>query len=172
MPDAHGEWYANSKRAAFQPYLDLPKQSAAPLELALNLNHHQQEIDLLHDYGWRVIDSSVVSDPQDYRRYIQNSLGEFSAAKPAYVRMKSGWLSDRTVCYLASGKPVIIEKTGDSDLFEGNEGMIRFTDKEEARAGLAKVIADYPRHSKAARALAEEHLDAKKVLRSVLERTL
>jgi hypothetical protein len=169
MPDPEGNWYGNSKRAAFQDYLDLPQKSPRPMELCLNIGTHQPEIDLLEGKGWRIVNSTTTSHPQEYRRYLQNSLGEFSCAKPAYVRMKTGWLSDRTVCYLASGKPVVIQKTGDSDIFDGQIGMLRFDTPAEAEKMIAKVSNDYDTHSRAARALAEQHLDARKVLARVLE---
>ncbi|HEX8339267.1 MAG TPA: hypothetical protein VF624_00010 [Tepidisphaeraceae bacterium] len=170
MPAPDGVWYDNSKRAAFQDYLDLPRASARPMELCLNIGTYQPEIDLLGSKGWRIVKSQATSHPQDYRRYLQNSLAEFSCAKPAYVRMKTGWLSDRTVCYLASGKPVVIQKTGESDIFDGRLGMLRFETPAEAQSQITDVCENYDKHSQAARAIAEQHLDARTVLARVLER--
>jgi glycosyltransferase involved in cell wall biosynthesis len=103
---------------------------------------------------------------------VQGSRGEFSCAKPAYVRFETAWISDRSVCYLASGKPVVVEYTGPSDLLEHAAGAFRFRDLEEAASSLEWAAADYGRQSRLARALAEEHFDARKVAGRVLERTL
>lgn len=168
-PDEQGNWYDNSKRAAFEPYLDVARSSPVPLELCLNLGGYQEELERLRSLGWRAIDSAVTSDPNDYRRYLQNSLGEFSCAKPAYVRMHTGWLSDRTASYLASGKPVVVQKTGPSDFLDQGEGSLRFSTQDEAVQMLKRVHDDYPRHARAARQIAESHLDARKVLTRVLE---
>lgn len=167
--DEQGNYYDNSKRAAFEPYLDLARQSPLPLELCLNLGGYQEELDRLAALGWRAIDSAATSDPQDYRRYIQRSLGEFSCAKPAYVRMRTGWLSDRTASYLASGKPVVVHHTGRSDFLDQGEGSLRFSSPDEAVQMLKRVRDDYPRHARAARQIAETHLDARTVLQRVLE---
>ncbi len=172
MPDGQGDWYDNSKRAAFQPFLDVPQRSPIPLELCLNIGHYQPEIDLLESKGWRVRKSPTISHPVEYRRYIQQSRGEFSCAKPAYQRLQTGWLSDRTACYLASGKPAVIQKTGPSDFLDAGEGVLRFTTPGEAVAMLQHVHAHYASHAAAARRLAEDHLDAKKVLMRALEQTM
>jgi hypothetical protein len=169
MHDEQGQWYDNSKRAAFQPYLTLPEQSPMPLELCINVGDYQPEKDLLRSHGWRLGNIEQTSHPEDYRNYLQRSLGEFSACKPSYARMRSGWLSDRTACYLASGKPVVIEKTGQSHIFPDNLGMLRFTNPAEALRMLEDVNANYADHAKAARQIAEQHLDARKVLKRVLE---
>lgn len=172
MPDDTGNWYDNSKRAGFTDYLHLPRNSPLPLELCINIGSYQQEVDDLQRLGWRVRHSNSVEDPQVYRSYVQRSLGEFSCAKPAYVRMNTGWLSDRTACYLASGKPVVIQKTGPSDLFADDLGICRFETPDQAIRLLEQVKSDYPTHCLAARQIAETHLDAKKVLTRVLEQTL
>ncbi|MGN6727034.1 MAG: hypothetical protein ACTHLZ_14025 [Tepidisphaeraceae bacterium] len=168
-PDKPGEYYDNSKRTAFQPYLDLPKTTGLPLELCINIGGYQPEIDLLQGHGWRVRMSEAVSDPQSYRKYLQDSLGEFSAAKASYVRLKTGWLSDRTASYLASGKPTIVLKTGQSDIFPDADGILRFTDAASAETMLKDVMKRYDHHCRAARQIAEAHLDARKVLTRALE---
>jgi hypothetical protein len=169
MHDEQGEWYDNSKRAAFEPYLTLPQRSPLPLELCINIGEYQPELDRLAANGWRVRQTSVeAGHPNDYRRYLQQSLGEFSACKPSYRRMHTGWLSDRTACYLASGKPVVVEKTGQSDIFPDRRGILRFESPEEALSMLEDVKTNYAEHARAARAIAETHLDARKVLTRVL----
>jgi hypothetical protein len=168
-PDDPKSYYDNSKRTAFEPYLNLPKVAGLPLELSLNLGGYQPEIDLLQGLGWRFRESREVSDPQVYRRYVQNSLGEFSSAKASYVKLQTGWLSDRTASYLASGKPAVVLKTGPSKIFPDNEGICRFTDPASAERMLRDVVKNYDHHCVAARQIAENHLDAKKVLTKALE---
>jgi hypothetical protein len=168
-PDDPKTYYDNSKRTAFQPYLGLPKATGLPLELCINVGDYKPEIDLLTGMGWRVRKSDSVSDPQVYRRYLQNSLGEFSSAKASYVYLKTGWLSDRTASYLASGKPAVVLKTGQSDVFPDHDGILRFTDFDSAKRALHDVMRNYDHHCRSARQVAEQVLDARVVLKRVLE---
>jgi hypothetical protein len=169
-----GEWYRNDKRTGFLPYLALPRRTSQPLELALCLaSDEEEDRQLLLEHGWRLRHSyAVTSTPAEYQRYIQGSRGEFSCAKPSYVRLNTAWVSDRTVCYLASGKPVVVEHTGPSRYLPDAEGMFRFRNVEEAAAQLEAIAADYERQCRLARALAEEYFDARKVVGRVLERAL
>jgi hypothetical protein len=169
-----GEWYQNDKRAGFLPYLDLPRRTSVPLELALCLaSDEEEDRSLLREHGWHVRDASTVTATSgDYQRYVQASRGELSCAKPSYVRLPSAWVSDRTICYLASGKPVVVQHTGESRLLPDAAGMFRFRDVDEAARHLEAVTADYERQRRLAQALAEEHFDARKVVRRVLERAL
>ena len=166
--------YKNDKRAGFLPFLDLPRHTNQPLELALCLSdEEEEERAMLQKRGWGVQDSwKVTSTPQDYQRYIQNSLGEFSCVKPSCVRLQNAWISDRTLCYLASGKPAIVQDTGPSRFLPNEAGLFRFQDLREAARCLARVTADYEQQCKFARALAEEYFDARKVVQRVLERAL
>jgi len=172
LQDDAGQWYDNSKRAAFLPYLDLASSSPVPMELCLQLNGYQPEIDLLTGHGWRLREGSAVSHPLDYRAYINQSLGEFSCAKPAYEKLATGWLSDRTACYLAAGKPVVIQRTGESDFLPDSAGVLRFTDPASAMTALQNLKNNYAFHCRAARALAEEHLSATVVLPRLLDRVM
>jgi len=123
--------------------------------------------------GWRLRDAWAVSGtPESYRAYIQRSRGEFSVAKPTYVQLASGWISDRTVCYLASGKPAVVQYTGPSRYLPDAEGLVRFRTMNEAVRALALVESDYERHRRSARALAEEHFDARRVVGRVLDSAL
>lgn len=166
--------YLNDKKVGFEPFLDLPRRTEQPLELALRLGEDQDEERLdLERRGWRVRSSlEAASSPEDYRRYIQGSLGEFSCAKPSCVRLRNAWVSDRTLCYLASGKPAVVQHTGPSELLPDNAGLFRFENVDEAAAALEEAAADYEHHCRLARELAEEHFDAKKVAGKVLERAL
>lgn len=165
------EVYANDKRTGFLPFLNLPQCTPQPMELAICLGaYDQDERVALQKRGWRVRHApEVVSTPWDYQRYIQDSYGEFSCAKPSYIRLETAWISDRTLCYLASGKPAVVQHTGSSRFLPDAAGLFRFRDLESAKRCLEKVAADYERQCNLARALAEEYFDAPKVVGRVLE---
>jgi hypothetical protein len=181
-------WFASSwmtdeanpddKRSGFLPYLDLPGRTAQPLELAINLGAEDDERviaerEMLTTRGWRLREANTVaSTPWDYQRYIQESRAEFSCAKPPCLRLQNAWISDRTLCYLASGKPAVVQHTGPSRFLPDAAGLFRFGTVEEAVRGIEAVAADYERQSRLARALAEEHFDAKMVVSRLLERAL
>lgn len=168
-----GEFYPNDKRSGFLPFLDLPRRMTQPLELALGLGEDQNVRVMLLGRGWRVRDAyAVASTPWGYQRYIQHSLGEFSCVKPSCVRLQNAWISDRTLCYLASGKPAVVQHTGPSRFLPDSAGLFRFRDIEEAARCLDMVMADYERQSRLARSLVEEHFDTRKVVKRVLERAL
>jgi hypothetical protein len=169
-----GQEFNNDKRAAFLGYLNLPSRAQQPLELALCLGTDDaNDGPLFGRAGWRVLDAwNVTATPQDYVAYIRNSRGEFSCAKPSCVLLQNAWISDRTICYLASGKPAVVQHTGPSRFLPNAEGLFRFRTVEEAAAMLEAAESDYGRQSRAARALAEEHFDARKVVARVLERAL
>ena len=167
------DWQLDDKRAGFQPFLELPGQTPWPLELALDIESDSDEARGLRERGWRIRDAySVASTPWDYQRYIQESRGEFSCVKPACVRLQNAWVSDRTLCYLASGKPVVVEHTGASKFLPDSAGLFRFRNLQEAAACLDAVGADYERQCRLARSLAEEYFDARKVVGNVLEQAL
>lgn len=167
-----GIWFDNSKRAGFLPYLDLPGRSSVELELAVP-RHAESEADELRAHGWRVTDSwEVAGSLSAYQRYVQASRGEFSCAKPSTVHLDNAWISDRTLCYLSTGRPAVVQHTGRSASLPDREGLLRFTTPEEARSMLDEAHSDYDRHSRAARELAASHFDAEKAARQVLERAL
>jgi hypothetical protein len=170
VEDAAGS-YLNDKRSGFLPFLSLPLHTAQKLELALCLEAGgDQERRRLETLGWRLRDAwSVASTPADYQHYIQESRGEFSCVKPSCLRLQNAWVSDRSLCYLASGKPVIAQHTGPSRFLPDAAGMHRFRTLEEAASSLERVAANYEQECLLARALAEEHFDARKVARRVLE---
>ncbi len=170
----NGTTFSNEKRASFLEYLDLPTRTTVPLELAVCLAEHYEEYrGLMAPKGWRLREAwDVSSTPEQYRDYVQRSRGEFSCAKPAYVSLQTAWLSDRTLCYLASGKPAVVQHTGASRVLPDAEGLFRFRTMDEAAHALAAAEADYERHGRAARALVEEHFDAHHVVARVLDRAL
>jgi hypothetical protein len=164
----------NTKRIAFLRFLDLPHHTRQPLELALYLvDKDLEERARLERHGWRVRHSREVADtPEAYRSYIQQSRGEFSCAKPSCMDFQNAWISDRTLCYLASGKPAVVQHTGPSAYLPDGEGLFRFTTLEEAAGGLEAINADYERHCRAAREIAEAYFDAKQVVARILNETL
>jgi hypothetical protein len=163
----------DDKRAGFRPFLELPRYVPWRLELALDVGAVGTEGLALREHGWHVRDAyAVASTPWDYQRYIQNSRGEFSCVKPACVRLQNAWVSDRTLCYLASAKPAVVQHTGPSRLLPEAAGLFRFRDLKEAAHCLEQVVADYERQCGLARALAEESFAAAKVVSRVLERAL
>jgi hypothetical protein len=169
-----GEVYCNDKRSGFSPFLDLPRRVGRRLELALYARGiEESELADLRARGWRIRDSAgVTSTPRDYQRYIQDSLGEFSCAKPSCVRLQNAWISDRTLCYLASGKPAVVQHTGPSRILPDSAGLFRFHDLAGASRALETVVADYERQCVLARALVEEYFDAKHVVRHLLDRAM
>ena len=165
-----GESYPNGKREGFLPFLDLPRRTSVPLELAVVLDKYEDERLSLERCGWRVRDAhSTTPTPWDYQRYIRGSRGEFSCAKPSCLLLQNAWISDRTLCYLASGKPAVVQHTGPSRFLPDDDGLFRFRSLEEAAHALRAAEDDRERHGRAARALVEEHFDARKVVREVLE---
>jgi len=175
LQDDAGEFQSNEKRTGFLPFVDLPRWTSQILELALHLREKEDAADrrMLEDHGWRVQESwAVASTPCDYQRYIQGSLGEFSCAKPSCIQFQNAWISDRTLCYLASGKPAVVQHTGPSRFLPEEQGLFRFRDPAAAVRALEAAAADYDRHSRLARQLAEEYFDAKKVCKRLLEQAL
>jgi hypothetical protein len=164
------EVYENNKRVSFLEFTALPGRTSQRLELALFFGDGDaQDLRVLEGHGWRVRHSlEVARTPERYQAYIQRSRGEFSCAKPSCMRFQNAWISDRTLCYLASGKPVVVQHTGPSSFLPNGEGMFRFATLEEAVDALATINRDYERHCRAARALAEAYFDAKQVLRALL----
>jgi hypothetical protein len=169
-----GELRHNEKRAAFLDYADLPLRTSTPLELALCLAPgDEEEGRILEERGWKIRHAwTVSSEPEQYRAYIQQSRGEFSVVKPSCVWLDNAWISDRTLCYLASAKPAVVQHTGLSRFLPDSEGLFRFRNLEEAGRALSAVESDYERHCRLARELAEEHFDAQKVVGRLLERAL
>jgi hypothetical protein len=169
------ETYENTKRVAFLEFADLPRLTSQPLELALFLRYERdlQEAAELERRGWRVRHSRKVADtPEAYQTYIQQSRGEFSCAKRSCIKFQNGWVSDRTLCYLASGKPAVVQDTGPSTVLPNGEGMFRFTTAEQAATAFEAINADYERHCRAARKLAETHFDAKLITARILSHAL
>jgi hypothetical protein len=166
-----GVEYDGSKRTEFLRVLDLPTLTGQPFELALNLSPvaDVEDRQLLAENGWRVFDAhQIVGAFASYRRYVQSARAEFSVAKPGYVKSKSGWFSDRSVCYLAAGKPVLVQETGVGDHLPIGHGVLSFATLEQAVQGVEEIVRNYSLHCQAARELAREYFTADKVLDKLL----
>ena len=134
---------------------------------------HWTPSDLLASVGWRVVDPfQVCPDFESYRTYIETSKAEWSVAKHGYVQGQSGWFSCRSACYLAAGRPVIVQDTGFDAVLPVGEGIVSFRTLEEAIAAIREVEAHYTRHAKAARAIAEAYFDSDKVLTRLVEEAM
>jgi hypothetical protein len=170
-PVAHRGRTLGVKAHEFRKYLELPSRVDQRLELALDI-HAGDDADRLRllDYGWRLVDPRVhTATPDSFRDYVQSSSGEFSVAQEVYTATCSGWFSDRTVRYLASGKPVLVQDTGFGRHLPVGAGLVSFSNFEEAVLGAKSIDADHAAHAAAARAVAERHFDANVVLPRFLE---
>jgi len=150
----------------------LPSLVEIDIELALDVDPSDREDhQALLASGWQLVDpAAVAADPAAYRRYIQGSLAELMVPKGIYADARSGWFSERSIAYLASGKPVLAGDTGFTKRYPSGEGLIAFADLDEARAGVEAICAEPGRHARAAREIAAEHFEATKVLGRLLER--
>jgi hypothetical protein len=154
------------KDREFPRFIDLPRRTSQPMQLALTGSAPEKFV----EHGWEVLPGWVPSrTPCSYRSFIQESRAEFGVAKHGYVKMRGGWFSDRSVCYLASGRPVLVQDTGLDDWLPTGEGVVTFRDLPGAVAGIDKINADYERHRRAARRVAEEYFAPERVLQPLLE---
>ncbi len=156
----------------FRRFAALPRLTGARFELALDIHASEvADIERLRAGGWRLVDpGTVASTPLAYRRYLARSGAELMVAKGMYVDTRSGWFSERSICYLATGRPVLAQDTGLAGLYPLGEGLIAFRSLDEAVAGVEELCAHPERHRKAARALAEEYFDSDRVLTRLVDR--
>ena len=163
----HGGLELGMKSRSFQPFLDLPAESPVDLEIALGGPAPESD---LRSRGWSIRDpQQVAPDPWALQDYLRSSAGEFAVAKHGYVVSRSGWFSERSANYLASGRPVVTQDTGFSSVLPTGEGLLPFSDPDSALAALREVSASPARHGAAARRLAVEFFDARKVLPAMLD---
>jgi hypothetical protein len=166
-----GETYTWSKHHEFLKLLDLPKRTAQPLELALSAADGEA-IRLLASHGWRTADAmSLSKDIGPYRDYILTSRGEFTVAKDQNVRLRSGWFSDRSACYLAAGRPVVTQETGFSSVLPTGRGLFAFRTIDEILAAFDEIASDYSSHRRAAREIAAAYFSADGVIRRLIEQS-
>ena len=168
--DLDGVTYHWSKNREWRRVLDLPARSGATFELALaGFRHGDRQ--LLEERGWGVREATSINDPDDYRAYIGRSLAEFTVAKDQNIRLRTGWFSDRSATYLASGRPVITQDTGFGDQLPTGDGLLPFQTLDEAVDAVGRVTADPRSHAAAAKEIAREHFDAERVLKQMLSET-
>jgi len=161
-------WYWTKDRE-FEKFLDLPRQRKGPFEIATTVDDSVKT--LLRNHGWRQSDSVEISrDARLYRQYLQTSRAEFTVARDQYVRPKTGWFSDRSVCYLAAGRPVITQETGFSKFIPSGRGLFGFQDMADILAAIDAIESDYGGQCRAALEIAQEYFSAEKVLGSLMER--
>jgi hypothetical protein len=166
----HGEVYRWSKHHEWEKFLDLPRCTAQPFELALTVDEPADR-DRLKAHGWRLVSPFQMSLDifGAYPAYFRRSRAEFTVAKDQNVRLRSGWFSERDACYLASGKPVIAQDTGFSNILPTGEGLFAITSMDEVLRAVDAINSDYRRHCEAARAIAEEYFEARTVVRRLID---
>lgn len=152
--------------------LDLPTASGQETEIALRIESDDELSDrqMFEDNGWVITDPSRLQSLDDYRNYIGQSRGEFSVAHNRYVEFNTGWFSDRSALYLASGKPVLVQSTGIEEHLPVGEGLLTFSSFDEAVAGIEAINTNYQSHCMAARDIAEQYFNADLILAEILER--
>ena len=164
-----GDDYTWSKHLEFEKFLELPRKTGQEFELALG-TYTPADRQRLEEHGWRVRDATTVSESLDaYRDYLAGSRGEFTVAKDQNVRLRSGWFSERSAAYLASGRPVITQDTGFGSYLPTGEGLFAFSTLDEAVEAVRRIDADYATHARSAREIAREYFDAAVVLGDLLE---
>jgi hypothetical protein len=163
-----GERYSWSKHREFLNVLELPRRTMQEFALALAIDD-PAAVQLLESHGWFVEDAYEVSHTLDsYRQYLRGSRGEFTVAKDMNVRLRSGWFSERSACYLAAGKPVITQETGFSKFLPTGLGLFAFRSLDDIVPAVEAINSDYQKHSRAAKEIAAEYFDAEKMLRQLL----
>lgn len=164
-----GETYHWSKHYEFLKFLDLPKRTRQPFELAL-ASFQEDDRRMLEKNGWRVKPAAELSREQDsYRDYIGQSRGEFTVAKDQNVRLRSGWFSDRSATYLAAGRPVITQDTGFDNILPTGQGLFGFSTMRDILKAVDRINSDYEKHSKAATQIAREYFSHDVVLPKILK---
>ena len=158
------------KAHEFRKFVALPTLAKHRFEIALEMdNADRPDLESLKRHSWNLVDPKLVAgDPFTFRKYIQESSAECSVAQGVYVETRSGWFSDRTVRYLASGKPALVQDTGFSHTYPAQRGLVAYRTLEEAARGADAIARDYDAHSREARAIAEEFFDSDKVLAALL----
>jgi hypothetical protein len=168
--DYAGKWYGQ-KAHEFRRFLELPRLTAQTFEIALDIHEADSaDRDRLTENGWRLVEPRIAAGtPDAFRTYVQGSSAEFSVAQGIHVHTRSGWFSDRTTRYLASGKPALVQETGFRRSLPVGEGLLSFRALDEAARGVARIVDDYEAHCAAARALAERYFDSDLVLGRLLD---
>lgn len=170
----HEGVFYGQKAHSWREVIDLPRRIAEPCLPAVAI-HADEVTDLaaLRDAGWQLLDpAALCGSPADYQAFVQGSKAELAIAKQGYVMSRSGWFSDRSVCYLASGRPVIAHDTGFAAHLPTGEGLFSFTTAVDVAAAVESLRADYPAQRRRAREIAETHFDARTVLPALVEQVM
>lgn len=170
----HEGVFYGQKAHSLRRFIELPTRTSEQFSMALAIHEEEQrDLSALAAHGWRILDpAKVASTPDDYRRFLQGSKAELGIAKSGYAASRCGWFSDRSVCYLASGRPVIAQETGFSRFLPVGEGLFAFDSVEGAVAAIDAMNADYRLHARAARAVAEEYFESDRVLGRLIEHVI
>jgi hypothetical protein len=154
----------------FRKFIELPKRAKQFFQVAMDIHAAEvKDITALDANGWSLVSpADAARDPQTYQRFIQQSLAELMIAKNMYVATAGGWFSDRSICYLASGKPVLAQETGFSRHYPTGEGLLSFSTMDEAIDGVERIAREPAKHQLAARRIAEEHFNSDKVLTNLI----
>jgi len=167
----HEGIFHGQKAHAWRELVDLPRLTHEKCLPALAIHSDEvRDLAALRDAGWRLLDPAEhCGRPANYQRFVQDSKAELAIAKSGYVLSRCGWFSDRSVCYLASGRPVIAHDTGFASRLPTGEGLFGFADTDDILAAIDAINADYLRHCRAARSLADEYFDSRHVLPTLLD---
>jgi hypothetical protein len=163
--------FYGQKAHSLRHFMDLPRRCPEPFILALGIHpDEKQDLAALQQNGWQLLDPMTVAQtPSNYQHFVQGSKAEFGIAKSGYVTSKCGWFSDRSTCYLASGRPVIAQETGFSRYLPTGDGLFTFETADDVVAAVRDLNSDYAYHARAARRIAEEYFDSDKVLSGLLQ---
>jgi hypothetical protein len=169
--ESEGRFYGQ-KAHSLRPFFSLPVQTAERFILALSIHPDEHsDLEKFKNNDWQLIDPlSVADSPASFQQFVQRSKAEFGLAKSGYVISRCGWFSDRSICYLASGRPVIAQETGFSDFLPVGDGLFAFETENDVMESIESLNSSYAHHCKSARKLAEEYFDSTKVLNRLLGR--
>ena len=167
-------YYENSKRINYLRFANLPQNLQQELELAVFMTENDaHDRSLMERGGWKIrLSKEAAGTPERYQSYIQESRGEFSVVKPSCIFFQNAWMSDRSLCYLSSGRPVVVQNTGPSVYLPDGDGLLRFSEEEQAIAAIEAINRSYHHHCTSARQVAEEYFDSQKVLYELLNQAL
>lgn len=157
------------KAEEFRKFITLPALAGEPIEIALNIEPDDPDNAFLAEHGWKIVSPKLVSTPSQYQEYVKSSVGEFSCVKGGYAGTHCGWFSDRSACYLAAGRPVVVQSTGFEELLPVGKGLFAVSTVEEANEAIRAIRKDYAMHSDAARDIAREFFDSDGIVGRVLK---
>jgi hypothetical protein len=168
---AHDGNVYGGKQEEIKRFIEVPRLAAKRVEVAMSIHQVEHEAQgILLENGWKLCNPYFhAGDVESYREFVQFSRAEWSVAKEGYVKTNSGWVSDRTACYLASGKPAVVQSTGFESSLPVGCGLLTFRNVDEAVSGLQQVDAAYLEHCTGARRIAEEYFDSDRVLGGILD---